>query len=113
MKNNYKKIVDFIQKCHRKRYIDVVLIFLAFILGAYLYWDIVNIITLCYIVFFILFPMSSHFYLKIALSLLTVWAVSSVLIRDPIAENFAIIAFCSLVFSVAKLFNEYRRKVDN
>lgn len=105
-----ENIKKFLAQNYKKQYIDVGIVLFAFVLSLYLDWTVSNAAALSYVVFYILFPLPSVFYTKLTLAFLGFSAILSIMGRDSLAESFAVLAFCSLIFMIIKLFAEQNEK---
>lgn len=99
-----------IKKPQNKARIDIVFVSFAFLISAYLNWEIRDISALCFTVWVILNPIPSRLMAKSALFFLVMTPILFVLKKESYAEQVAILAYYSLILSVGLSIFEYTKQ---
>ena len=112
MKKYYSEFIAYTIKNKKiiKPYVDIVLVILTGITGAFLGWDLLkNIIPAIFVVWVILNPIQSKQYATLALIFLITTPVFIALKLDTYAELASIYVYYLLILTVVYAINEAKR----
>lgn len=97
----------------RERRVDLVVLFLGVLLGAFFQWNIVEIFIFVIFLWSIVGPLSSRVLAVPALFFLSATPLLLILDREDQAETFAVYAYYFLVMAVIRAIVELRKENKN